>query len=245
MPASPAIANTPSGSAEYLKDLEATLRNRENLAANRNLLFWYKQLYRDQFRDLGDLSQLAILEIGSGVSPMKRFYPTVLTSDVLQLDYLDYVFDCHQIDQFEAIRDQSLDVITLTNVLHHLKSPIEFLGKTAQKLKPGGVVIATEPFISLSSTLIYKLVHHEPVDFSIERPELAEVRGPLSSANQALPWLIFRRPEWRQQVARHLILIRANFDPLPLSPTFLPEAFRIACRSRTSSIAPSFGSICG
>jgi len=212
-PVSPVKTTIPPISEEYLKDLETTLRNRANLEANRNLVFWYEQLYRDQFRDLGDLGKLTILEIGSGVSPLKRFYPGVLTSDVLQLDYLDYVFDCHHIDQFQLIRDQSLDVITLTNVLHHLKSPIDFLTKAAQKLKPKGVLIATEPHFSLFSTLIYKIIHHEPVDFSIETPELAEVRGPLSSANQALPWLIFRRPEWRQQVAQYF-----DFDPRRFRP---------------------------
>ncbi len=207
------MTSAPALAEEYVKDLETTLRNRANLAANKNLLHWYEQLYRDQFRDLGDLSRLMVLEIGSGVSPLKLFYPSVLTSDVLRLDYLDYVFDCHHLDQFQAIRDQSLDVITLTNVLHHLKNPIEFLTKAAQKLKPGGTLIATEPHFSLFSTLIYKFVHHEPVDFSIEKPELTEVRGPLSSANQALPWLIFQRPEWRQQVARYF-----DFDPQSFRP---------------------------
>src|SRR5207244_3905923 len=138
-----------------------------------------------------------------GVSPLARFYPTVQTSDVLELDYLDYTLDCHEIDQFEPIADGSLDAITLTNVLHHLKSPLEFLAKAARKLKPGGVIIATEPYLSTLSTLIYKYLHHEPLDCSIEEPELAEVKGPLSSANQALAWLIFRRPEWRRRIARH------------------------------------------
>jgi SAM-dependent methyltransferase len=200
-------------SDEYAKDLQATIRNRARLAANKNLLFWYQELYRDQFRHLADVRQLAILEIGSGVSPLTRFYPNVQTSDVLELDYLDYVFDCHRIDEFEPIADSSLDAITLTNVLHHLKSPIEFLTKAARKLKPGGALIATEPYFSLLSTLIYKHLHHEPVDFSIEKPELAEVRGPLSSANEALPWLIFNRPEWSRQVAQHF-----HFEPRRFRP---------------------------
>ena len=184
----------------YAKDREQTLRNRARLAGNRNLLYWYEQLYRDQFRNLGDVSRLDILEIGSGVSPLTEFYPSVRTSDVLDLNYLNYTFDCHELDKFKAIPDQSLDVITLTNVLHHLKRPIEFLSKAALKLKPSGLVIATEPYFSVLSTIIYKFLHHEPVDFSIQEPELAEVRGPLFSANECLPWLIFTRPAWRDDV---------------------------------------------
>jgi len=67
---------------------------------------------------------------------------------VLDLDSLDFVFECHEIDKLDTIKDDSLDVITLTNILHHLKSPIAFLNCAAGKLKSGGNVIATEPFFS-------------------------------------------------------------------------------------------------
>jgi SAM-dependent methyltransferase len=192
-------------------DRATTLKNRARLGANKNLLFWYSELYRDQFRDLPNPTTLSILEIGSGTSPLKQFVPNVITSDVLDLDYLDLVFDCHQIDKLGMINDRSLDVITLTNVLHHLKSPIAFLNRAATKLKPGGKVIATEPFFSALSTPIFNYLHHEPVDFRISEPELAEVQGPLASANIALPWLMFfRRREWLQR-------LNENFDVATLS----------------------------
>src|SRR5213080_898078 len=188
------------------KDRAATLRNRSRLGANKNLLFWYRELYRDQFRDLPNPSALSILEVGSGTSPLKQFLPNIITSDVLDLDYLDLVFDCHEIDKLDAIKDNSIDVVTLTNVLHHLKSPIAFLNRAASKLKSGGKVIATEPFFSVVSTLIFKYLHHEPVDFRISEPELRYVQGPLGSANIALPWLIFfRNRKWLQGLT-------ANFD---------------------------------
>jgi SAM-dependent methyltransferase len=178
-------------------DCAATLRNRALLSANRNLLFWYRELYHDQFEDFSNPAALSILEVGSGTSPLKQFLSNVVTSDVLNLRYLDLVFDCHEIDRFDGIRDKSLDVITLTNVLHHLKSPIVFLNRAATKLKSGGKVIATEPFFSLLSTPIFRYLHHEPVDFEISEPELKNIRGPLASANIALPWLIFfRRADW-------------------------------------------------
>ena len=187
--------------SEQAKDRAATLCNRARLGANKNLLFWYRELYRDQFKNLADPAALSILEIGSGTSPLKQFLSNVVTSDVLDLDYLDLVFDCHEIDKLDAIKDNSLDVITLTNVLHHLKSPIVFLNAAAAKLKPGGKVIATEPFFSVLSTPIFKYLHHEAVAFRISEPELSEVQGPLASANIALPWLIFfRNREWLQRL---------------------------------------------
>jgi SAM-dependent methyltransferase len=201
---------TTAVSDEYARDRELTLRNRARLSANRNLLYWYEELYRDQFRDLGDISRLRVLEIGSGVSPLARFYPSVLTSDVLDLDHLNYVFDCHELDRFEAIADGSLDVITVTNVLHHLQRPIDFLHSAARKLKAGGLFIATEPYFSVLSQLIYKHLHHEPVDFDIEEPELPNIRGPLSSANGALAWQIFTRPAWRARIEQEY-----EFEPQP------------------------------
>ena len=153
--------------SEEAKDRATTLRNRARLDANRNLLFWYRELYRDQFKDLPSPETLSILEIGSGTSPLKQFLLNVVTSDVLDLDYLDLVFDCHEIDKLDTIKDNSLDVITLTNVLHHLKNPITFLNRAACKLKHGGKVIATEPFFSALSMLVFKCLHHEAVDFGI------------------------------------------------------------------------------
>src|SRR6476620_12808639 len=173
--------------SEQLNDRAKTLRNRTRLESNGNLLFWYRELYRDQFKDLPRPEALAILEIGSGTSPLKRFHSNVVTSDVLELDYLDLVFDCHEIDKLVRIEDNSLDVITLTNVLHHLKSPIAFLNRAAGKLKSGGEVAAAEPFFSALSTLIFKPRRHKLVDFQISEPELVPVHAPSASANIALP----------------------------------------------------------
>ena len=202
--------------SEEAKDRAATLRNRARLGANKNLLFWYRELYRDQFKDFANPAALSILEIGSGTSPLKQFLSNVVTSDVLNLDYLDLVFDCHEIDKLDAIKENSLDVITLTNVLHHLKSPIAFLNRAASKLKPGGKVIATEPFFSALSTVIFRYLHHETVDLRIAEPELGQVQGPLASANIALPWLIFfRKNEWLQCLNDNFDL--ASFSAQPFS----------------------------
>src|SRR5436190_12149894 len=123
--------------SEQAKDRAATLRNRARLGANKNLLFWYRELYRDQFKNFPDPAALSVLEVGSGTSPLKQFLSNVVTSDVLDLDYLDLVFDCHEIDKLEAIKENSLDVMTLTNVLHHRKSPSTSLNRAAGQSKPG------------------------------------------------------------------------------------------------------------
>ena len=202
--------------SEEAKDRATTLRNRARLGSNKNLLFWYRELYHDQFKDFPDPAALSILEIGSGTSPLKQFLSNVVTSDVLDLDYLDIVFDCHEIDRLAAVGDNSLDVITLTNVLHHLKRPIVFLNRAATKLKAGGKVIATEPFFSVLSTPIFKYLHHEAIDFRISEPELGHVQAPLASANIALPWLIFfRNREWLRRLNDNFDL--TSFSARPFS----------------------------
>jgi SAM-dependent methyltransferase len=200
------MKDAPTLAPQYAADRVETLRNRYKLSSNSNLLYWYRQLYSKQFSAFPNPHGLTILEIGSGASPLQRFYPNIITSDILKLDYLDHVFDCHDIDQLGAIPNESLDIITLTNVLHHLRRPLDFLNRAAVKLKHGGKIVATEPYLSLLSKLIFKYLHHESVVFSIAKPELAEVRGPLASANIALPWLIFiKRPDWAN-------CLRENYD---------------------------------
>jgi hypothetical protein len=59
-------------------------------------------------------------------------------------------------------------------------------------VRPGGVVAMIEPWVTGWSRFVYTHLHHEP--FQPEAPlwELAN-GGPLSSANDALPWIIFSR----------------------------------------------------
>ncbi|XKM40134.1 class I SAM-dependent methyltransferase [Rhizobium ruizarguesonis] len=178
-------------SALYEADLAQTLANRERLSANSNLMHWYGELYSEMFRQEPEIAMKTVLEIGSGTSPLKRFLPNVITSDVLKLDYLDIVFDCHEIARLPDIADHSVDVITMTNVLHHLKDPLAFLRGATRKLAKGGRVYVTEPYLSWLSYPMYKLLHHEPVDLSIRRPVLDTVQGPLSTSNQAMPHMIF------------------------------------------------------
>ena len=175
-----------------IEDKKVTADNRKKLFQNTNLLFWYESLYSWIFKfEKERIDQLKILEIGSGTSPLKHFYPTVMTSDILDLDYLDLVFDCCKIDQIDSIPDYSLDIITFTNVLHHVQKPIEFLLRAEKKLKSGGRIIMVEPYFSMFSKLIYNKIHHEYSNANIQRPEIDTMDGPLRTANIILPYLIF------------------------------------------------------
>jgi hypothetical protein len=185
-----------------LEDKEKTIQNKKKFTSNKNILYWYENLYKHQFSSVTDPESKLILEIGSGTSPLKDFFlKNVITSDILELDYLDYVFDCHSIHQFNEIRNESLDIVTVTNVLHHLQDPITFLNRASQKLKKNGKVIITEPYFSLISRIIYNFIHHEPTDMKITSPILANISGPLSTANIGLPYLIFFKRNWHEALS--------------------------------------------
>jgi len=198
--------------ALYEHDLDRTRENRSRLQRNPNLMFWYQQLYQELFRTIPDISQKKILEIGSGTSPLKMFLPNIVTSDILELDYLDIVFDCHRIADHESIADNSIDILTLTNVLHHLSDPIDFLRNATRKLAKGGEVFIVEPYFSLVSYPLFKFLHHEPVNFNISRPQLTQIDGPLSSSNQAIPHMIFfSRSDWLKELEDNYVLEETKF----------------------------------
>lgn len=196
----------------YQKDLEQTRASRARLRQNANLMHWYRELYEELFTSDPQILGKRVLEIGSGASPLKNFLGTVITSDVLQLEYLDVVFDCHEIGETSAIADHSIDIITLTNVLHHLRDPLQFLRGATRKLAPGGQVVLLEPYFSWVSYPLYKTLHHEPVDFGIRRPLLDRIEGPLSSSNQAMPYMLFfSRPDWLGELGDCYDLAKTQF----------------------------------
>src|SRR5207244_12662594 len=92
--------------SEQAKDRAATLCNRARLAANQNLLFWFRELYRDQFKDFSNPVALSILEVGSGTSPLKQFLSIVVTAGVLDLSYLQLVFACHGLYKVYEINER-------------------------------------------------------------------------------------------------------------------------------------------
>jgi SAM-dependent methyltransferase len=194
-------------------DLAATLSSKDLLRRNRNLFFWYRTLYQFLVPDCLENGDSRVLEIGSGASPLKAIAPACITSDVLPLDYVDHVFDCHEVDSYDKIPDGSIDVILLVNVLHHLRDPILFLNSARTKLAKTGEVIMVEPFFSMLSYPIYQFLHHEEVNFSISEPILPQIKGPLSSSNQAIPYLIFfRRKDWLAQIAHNYDLDRIDIQ---------------------------------
>ena len=183
-----------------LDDPETTVVRRTILQSKGFL----RQIYHDWYREvLSALPQTdgPILELGSGAGFMRDLFPELITSDILYLNDLSVVLDANEL----PFRTGSLRAIVMVDVLHHLCRPRRFLTEAIRCVKPLGRLVMIEPWVTKWSRLVYLRLHHEPFD-----PESSEwefpLKGPLSGANGALPWILFQRdrlqfaaefPQWR------------------------------------------------
>ncbi|MFC1626967.1 class I SAM-dependent methyltransferase [Patescibacteria group bacterium] len=145
-------------------------------------LDWYQKIIKD-------LKSGKTLELGSGIGSFKQFKPSIISSDIVNCDWLDMSFDAHKI----PFKKNSLSNIVMIDVFHHLSNPIQFLNKTHRVLKKNGRLIMIEPFPSPFSLLIYKLFHSEPFIFNLDyfskKHSFDDKKTPWAS-NQAIPYLL-------------------------------------------------------
>jgi hypothetical protein len=165
-----------------IEESHKTLRNKPFLS----------RLYNDFYEEirLAMPSEVhgPVVELGAGAGFFKNHLPQVITGDVLPSRFIDVCFDARRL----PFRENSLKGIVMLNVFHHIPSAGVFLADAQSCLQRGGVVVMIEPWITVWSLLIYKLFHHEATAPS-QRGWDFESSGPLSGANQALPWIFFQR----------------------------------------------------
>jgi SAM-dependent methyltransferase len=127
------------------------------------------------------------LEIGAGAGNLKAQVRNLLNSEVFVCPGIDLVLDGSQLPFKKGI----LRGIVLINVLHHIPESPKFLKEAARCVKPGGTMVMVEPWVTPWSKLIYQR-HHEGFDIETPSWEFSS-SGHLSGANQALPWIVFKR----------------------------------------------------
>jgi SAM-dependent methyltransferase len=127
------------------------------------------------------------VEFGAGGGFLKALAPQVKTSEFLAVRGVNVRASAEAM----PFADASLAAVYMLDVLHHLPHPRDYFAELTRCLKPGGRALMIEPFLSTWSRFVYSRLHHEPVEPGAPW-ELAS-SGPLSSANTALPWIIFER----------------------------------------------------
>jgi len=150
-----------------------------------------RKLYTEWYAEIRDAipeGDAPVLELGSGAGFLKDFLPGLITSDVFRVPGLSLVLDGTAL----PFRTASLRAIALTEVLHHIPDAGAFLGEAARCVRPGGVVVMIEPWVTRWSRFVWGSLHHEP--FLPDTPSWTfPTSGPLSGANGALPWILFAR----------------------------------------------------
>jgi SAM-dependent methyltransferase len=132
------------------------------------------------------------LELGSGPGFAKNVIPELELSDVVGAPWLQHELDAEQLP-FEG---GSLGALVLFDVLHHLPHPARFLAEAVRTLRPGGRVVMCEPYVSPVSYPVYRFIHEERCDMSVDPlAEAAGTGGDPFEGNQAIPTLLLRRRE--------------------------------------------------
>jgi SAM-dependent methyltransferase len=153
-----------------------------------------------------------VLEIGSGAGFLDQFIPGLITSEIFPCPGVKMILDGRCI----PFADASLRAIVMTNVLHHISQPRRFFSEAARCVRPGGTVVAIEPWVTAWSRWVHGRFHYEPFDPRSSAWEIP-LRGPLSGANGAIPWIILLRdraiferefPQWEIRSIRPCMPLR-------------------------------------
>jgi SAM-dependent methyltransferase len=153
------------------------------------------------------------LEVGAGSGDFRSFWPDLMITDIVSVPWLDVVADGMRL----PVADSCLANLVVIDLLHHLPDPHALLDESSRVLRPGGRLLAIEPYITPVSYLAYRLLHHEDVWFhSYQKPVLGPAADAMSKSdpwqgNLALPNLLFGRGR-REWPRRHpdLRILRAS-----------------------------------
>jgi SAM-dependent methyltransferase len=177
-----------------------------------------KKFLRDFYRDVYIIYADAVknnpgakyVELGSGGGFIKDIIPQTITSDIMKIPNVDLCFSGEQL----PFKDASIDAFFLFNVLHHIKNPGDFLKEASRCLRIRGKIVMIEPANTPWSRFVYKNFHHE--SFNTSTGWTTEGAGPLSCANGAIPWIIFRRDQkqFRQKFPGFQIQSYQNHTPI-------------------------------
>jgi SAM-dependent methyltransferase len=184
---------------------------------------WYEKILANIVTLKGD-----VLELGSGAGFIKELNSKIITSEILELSGVDIVADACKL----PFNDSTLDAIVMTDVFHHIPNVKIFLNEASRVLRPGGKIVMVEPWNTRWSLWVYTRLHSEPFITSAESWEIPST-GPLSGANGALPWLVFRRDRKKFENLFATLKIK-KIEP------FMPISYLLSGGVSMRSLIPGF-----
>ena len=196
------ILEHPATRGLSVDDPQTTVRRRQIIQEKQFLRLIYEKWYMTLKETLPSGCG-GVVEIGSGAGFLSDFIPDLVTSDVFYNQWTNLVLDGRCL----PFADRSLRAIVMIDVLHHLPKVRSFLSNAAQCVREGGVISMVEPWVTPWSKIVFRNFLDEPFYPESYTWEFNE-GGPLSGANVALPWILFKRdryffehqfPQWRIQ----------------------------------------------
>ena len=170
-----------------IDDPQTTILRRQIIQKKKFLRLIYQEWYASIAAALPGGTE-PVLELGSGAGFLKEVLPGLITSEIFWLPGVKAVLDGQEL----PLASETLQGIVMINVLHHLPRPRRFFTEASRCLRPGGVMVMIEPWVTAWSRFIYGRLHQEPFWPEADTWEFPS-QGPLSGANAALPWIIFAR----------------------------------------------------
>ena len=186
-----------------IDDPETTIIRKQIIQKKKYLNKIYYEWYNTLIANIPNNSRY--LEIGSGAGFIKKIKPDIITSEFFQIEGVDKVIDAQNI----SFEDQELDGILMIDVFHHISNVEKFFEEARRCVKPGGQILMIEPWNTRWSKFVFTKLHHE--NFDPDSNWQLKGHGPLSSANGALPWIVFERdyeifkkkyPNWKLDIVK-------------------------------------------
>jgi SAM-dependent methyltransferase len=166
---------------------ERTLFHKELILRKKFLRRLYEQWYDEFKKEINNLPNDCIIELGSGGGFLKEVEPKIICTDILELATNDMTFSALNM----PFNDHTVGGIFMVDTMHHIPDIEKFLTEASRILATNGKIIMIEPANSHWGRFIYKNFHHEP--FDVNGGWTIPSQGPLSGANGALPWIVFER----------------------------------------------------
>lgn len=164
-----------------------------------------REIYKRWYEKIGaHIKPGKILEIGSDMCIVKKYFPEAITSDIKNCGLCDIVQDACNL----TLPADSLNNIIGIDILHHLISYKDFFGGSLKVLKSGGRIILIEPRVSFFSYIMRKLFHREKISFKY----LNKFQSNPDEANTALPTMLFKNHESYFFDKKFKIVLIKNMD---------------------------------
>ncbi|MDB6053632.1 MAG: methyltransferase [Verrucomicrobiales bacterium] len=204
-------------------------RNRLSWEKKPTLRKVYGEFYKRIVGQIDGTLHGPVVELGSGIGNLKKYYPSAITTDLFPNPWLDQICDAYEMP-FES---NTVSHLVLFDVFHHLSAPAAFLEEARRVLIPNGRIILFEPYISPFTYPVYGLGHHEPIAMRGKINALKKAPFPRDYyAAQGNATRIFFSPNHSEIYSGWNVLFKEAFSSLPYllsggysKPCLFPSVF--------------------